>query len=126
MTKNKILTTVIFSLYALITVATSKVTDAPQTTFYSTNTNCSDATTSSGQVIEVSGDTIVTPSNIDFTNLGLPSEKLTIGSDVSGTIAPALNRVCTYSSSTVLNVITHTYTCSDNSTPSCVVTLVPN
>ncbi|MGZ3690581.1 MAG: hypothetical protein ACXVAX_03710 [Pseudobdellovibrio sp.] len=128
MIRNKITTAFVLGIYALITVATSTSSTGPidiTAKNYSVASNCSNATVTSGQ-IEVSGDTIVTPSTIDFTNIGLCSPQITIGSDCSGTLAPALTRHCVYSSSNPTGLaVVSTYTCSDNSIPSCVVTLTP-
>ena len=128
MLKNKIYTFFILALYGLITVATSKADDPLTATNkkYTFTSNCSNASLLSGS-IEVSTDgLIVNPSNIDFTNLGLPVANVSVGSDVSAQIAPALTRSCVYSSTTLSGVVTSTYTCADNSIPSCIINLVPN
>lgn len=111
--------------FALITVATS-VKD-PNATYtiphsYSYTSNCSNATTTTGQ-ISTYGDAIDTPAGLTFLNLGFPVANMTVGQNVSGDIAPALNRVCNNTDSSISGVTTSTYDCTDNGAASCVITL---
>lgn len=124
MNRNIISSAIVLALYALVTIATSKaIPNTDEAKAYSYTSNCNTATTTSGQ-IEVLDTSIVSPSNLDYIDLGFPSANITLGNDVSGELAPSLIRLCTYSSNTNLGITTLTYTCSDNSIPACVITLI--
>lgn len=108
---------------SVITVATSKKDDATNLSFYVATSNCVNPNVN--EVIGVSGNQIVSPSSVDFTDLGLPQPTLTIATDttVSGT-ANAVTRVCTYSSNNSNGTQQHIYGCSDNNVPTCAVMFV--
>jgi hypothetical protein len=110
--------------FALVTVATSV---GPKESFtlpksFSYTSNCGNATTTTGQ-ISTFGDAIDTPVGLTFLNLGFPVANMTVGQNVSGDLAPALNRVCNNSDSVISGVTTSTYSCADNGLAACIITL---
>ena len=121
---NLVKNTFILLLFGLITIATSKLKDIPtaDTKFYATTSNCANATFTTGN-ISVADGSISSPSGVNFLQLGLPSVILVVGQDVSADIGGGVVRVCTYSSSVVSNQTISTYTCADNSFPSCIINL---
>ena len=125
MSRDKISSVVILLTYAAVTVATSQK-DAQnnlyQTHSYDVSSNCSNATYTSG-AITVTGQTITSPASTSFFSLGFPVTEITVGQDVSGDLAPALTRNCTHAISTALNTTISVYTCTDNSIPSCTISL---
>lgn len=107
-----------------ITVATSKVDDEIGITLYGAASNCSNASVTN-QVIGVTENMIVSPAATDFTDLGLPQPTLSIATETStsGTVN-AKTRVCNYSLNTASGTL-HVYSCSDDGTPECQVTFLP-
>lgn len=111
--------------FAIVTVATSTAPKDANYTIphsYSYTSNCSNATTTTGQ-ISTYGDAIDTPQGMTFLNLGFPVSNMTVGQNVSGDLAPALNRVCNDTDSAISGVTTSTYDCADNGAASCTITL---
>ena len=120
---NKLGSVLLLSGYALVTIATSYAKDyVPIVKNYTINSNCSNATYTVGP-ITTSDATIINPASTTYLNLGLPVALVFINTDtlVTGDIAPALSRSCIRSSGVVSGYTITTYTCADNSIPSCIV-----
>jgi hypothetical protein len=122
--KNKFSSGLLLCLYGAVTIATSVKPDAQYVTHsYSVSTNCSNASFTTGQISVTEG-RIISPSVMSFYALGIPSETLNIGADISGELAPALTRTCLYTLDTSTpNVSVSVYTCDDNGIPACIVNL---
>ncbi len=111
------------AFYGLITVATSYSPNqyGYETHSYMVSTNCSNATSTTGQISVTEG-RIVSPSQTSFITFGIPSETLNMGEEISGELAPALTRNCEHSLDTsTINVVISVYTCKDNGITSCIV-----
>lgn len=123
--KNRVLPAALLFTYALVTIATSYKKDSVplESRSYSVFSNCGNATTTSGQVT-VTGYEITYPAGTNFTAFGFPTQTMSVGSDVSGELAPALLRTCTHFLNTaVINTIVSEYTCTDVGIPACVINL---
>lgn len=122
--QSKVSSVLLLGVYALVTIATSYKRDGEYVTrSYSVASNCGNATMTTGQISVTEG-RITSPSVMSFTVIGIPSETLNIGADISGELAPALTRSCTYSlDDSTPNVLISVYTCEDNGIPSCIINL---
>lgn len=123
--RSKIFSTLLLASYALVTIATSVKPNGTdylaETKNYNVASNCSNATMTNGAISVTSGN-ITYPTGLNFTIVGIPSETLTIGDNISGELAPALTRTCTYSlDNSTINVTISVYTCQDNGIPSCII-----
>lgn len=128
--RNFLSSVLILTPFIVISLATSKSDDSQSYASYAVTSNCSNATITSGTIViqtSNSGRPIVNPANTTYLNLGLPKSNLIIGAEntISAEIAPALIRSCIYSTTQSGSVVSSVYTCVDNLTPSCVVTLTP-
>lgn len=120
----------IITPFLVVTLATSKKQIEGPPVNYSVNSNCSNATVVSGTITsqwsyESKINSIVSPPNTTFLNLGLPYASVDVGYEnvLTADIAPALSRSCYYSKVLVNDVSSHVYTCYDNSIASCTVSL---
>lgn len=125
--QSKLSSALLLGLYAIVTIATSVRPNGEdylfQTKSYSVSTNCGNATMTTGQ-ITVTEQRITNPSDTNFLAIGIPTETLDVGSDISGELAPALTRTCAHSLDTsVPNTTISVYTCEDNGIPSCILNL---
>lgn len=110
--------------FALVTIATSvrdPNADYTTTRSYSYNSNCPNATTTTGQ-LSTYGDAISTPQGMTFLDLGFPVANMTVGQNVSGT-SGFVTRTCNNSDSVISGVTTSTYSCDDNGLAACTITL---
>lgn len=122
---EKVFVTFCLIATSVVTIATSKLKDEEAASFYGAATTCSNATINNVLIGVSYGNTMISPTGKNFTDLGLPKATLTIATEtvVSATVN-AVTRVCSYSLNTSSGTM-HVYSCFDNNNPSCMVTFVP-
>ncbi len=116
---KKLIESLILVFAAVVSVATSKKTDAVSAPIreYGMASNCSNATYTN-QSISVQSNRVISPADATFLSFGLPTAYMTIASDaiVSAT-SNGVNRECTYSFQNNMSI----YTCKDNGVFACQV-----
>lgn len=131
MNKNLISSVFILLPFLFVSLATSPSKDYKGDPInYTLQSDCSNASLTSGivtiqWVYASRSDVIISPPDKTYLDIGLPYAQLDLGYDdiLTADIAPALTRSCQYSRVRANEVISHVYACSDNSIPSCTVTL---
>lgn len=124
--KNFVQSVVLLLAIAAVTVATSnnEGKNLPVVRSYTVASDCSNATVTTGTLI-ATDNKVTSPLNTTYLNVGLPVSEMIVGGEttVTGTIAPALVRSCTYATVIVGANTTYVYVCSDNAIYACTVSL---
>lgn len=117
----------ILAVTAVVTVATSKGggTSAPApTSRYGVATNCANATQNNIEISVTEGQ-VTSPTGVTFASFGLPLATLAVSGNqtISGEVAAGVTRSCTLSDSSNNGARMSVYTCADNGTFACQVSL---